>query len=50
VCGLQDAVSVAFDLAGLTGTLTVAPSREAAIAASEIPSKAPGVDTSRHDV
>jgi anti-sigma B factor antagonist len=42
VCGLQDAVSVAFELGGLTGTLTVEPSREAAIAAAAR-SAAPGV-------
>lgn len=31
VCGLRDAVSVAFDLAGLTTTVTVEESREQAI-------------------
>lgn len=31
VCGVRDAVSVAFDLAGLTGTVAVEESREQAI-------------------
>ena len=44
VCGLREAVSVAFDLAGLTGTVTVEESRERAI------EKAGRVDTSSHDV
>ena len=34
VCGVQDAVSVAFDLGGLSATLAVAPSREAAVASA----------------
>lgn len=34
VCGLQDAVSVAFDLGGLTGVLTIESSRDAAMAAA----------------
>jgi anti-anti-sigma factor len=49
VCGLQDAVTVAFDLGGLTGTLTVEPSRPAAMAAAT-GVEAPAIDTSRHDV
>ena len=44
VCGLRDAVSVAFDLAGLTGVVTIEESRERAIA------KAGRLDTSPHDV
>ena len=32
VCGLKDAVRVAFGLAGLAATLTIEPSREAALA------------------
>ena len=44
VCGLRDAVSVAFDLAGLTGTVAVEESREQAI------EKAGRVDTSSGDV
>lgn len=34
VCGLQDPVSMAFDLGGLTGSVAVEPSRDAAIAAA----------------
>ena len=32
ICGLKDAVGVAFSLAGLAATLTLEPSREAALA------------------
>jgi anti-anti-sigma factor len=44
VCGLRDAVSVAFDLAGLTSAVAVEESREQAI------QKAGRLDTSLHDV
>ena len=43
VCGVRDAVSVAFDLAGLTSAVTIEESREQAIQRA-------GVDTSQHDV
>lgn len=45
VCGLQDAVSVAFDLGGLTGILTVESSREAAVAAAATHAGGPAIDT-----
>ena len=44
VSGLRDAVSVAFDLAGLTGVVTIEETREQAIA------KAGRLDTSPRDV
>ena len=44
VCGLRDAVSVAFDLAGLTGTVAIEESRAQAI------DKAGRLDTSPRDV
>jgi anti-anti-sigma factor len=43
VCGLRDAVSVAFDLAGLTNAMAIEESREPAIARARL-------DTSQRDV
>jgi len=44
VCGLRDAVSVAFDLAGLSSSIAIEASREQAV------ERAGRLDTSPHDV
>lgn len=41
VCGVQDAVNVAFTLGGLTGTLAMEPSRDAAVALAGTPPSTP---------
>ena len=40
VCGMRDAVSVAFALAGLEGRLAIAPSRDDAVARATSPPRA----------
>ena len=50
VCGLHDAVRVAFTLGGLGGMIVVEPSRDAAIGNAYGDAAPPPLDTSRNDV